>query len=52
MRMRNSKRQWIGSTDNIARNFSLDTESEVDEKDLRICIQEQISGTVSNSPRL
>lgn len=52
MRLKNSKYQWTGSTEQIGRNTSIDTDSEFDERDLRICLQDQLNNiTISDSPR-
>ncbi|KAG8037454.1 hypothetical protein G9C98_005664 [Cotesia typhae] len=52
MRLKNSKYQWTGSTERIGRNTSIDTDSEFDERDLRICLQDQLNNvTISDSSR-
>ncbi|XP_063974848.1 ecotropic viral integration site 5 ortholog isoform X3 [Diachasmimorpha longicaudata] len=44
LRLRNSSCQWTGSSD---KNFTIDTESEID--DLRICLQDQMTNSTSSS---
>ncbi|XP_019697545.1 ecotropic viral integration site 5 ortholog isoform X1 [Harpegnathos saltator] len=49
MRLESWKQRWTGQT---VRSFSVDTESELDERDLRICLQDHINTTTPNSPEV
>ncbi|CAD1471973.1 unnamed protein product, partial [Heterotrigona itama] len=50
MRLESWKQRWTGHGGQNVRSFSVDTESELDERDLRICLQDHINATAQNSP--
>lgn len=52
MRLENWKQRWMGLGGQTVRSFSIDTESELDERDLRICLQDHINTTTPNSPEV
>ncbi|KYN29205.1 hypothetical protein ALC57_01327 [Trachymyrmex cornetzi] len=52
MRLESWKQRWTGFGGQTVRSFSVDTESELDERDLRICLQDHINTTTPNSPEV
>ncbi|XP_078044708.1 ecotropic viral integration site 5 isoform X1 [Augochlora pura] len=52
MRLESWKQRWTGRGSQTVRSFSVDTESELDERDLRICLQDHINATTPNSPEI
>ncbi|EZA56368.1 hypothetical protein X777_02987, partial [Ooceraea biroi] len=52
MRLESWKQRWTGLGGQTVRSFSVDTESELDERDLRICLQDHINTTTPNSPEV
>ncbi|KAL2727122.1 ecotropic viral integration site 5 isoform X6 [Vespula squamosa] len=53
MRLESWKQRWTGHGDHQpVRSFSIDTESELDERDLRICLPDHINTTTPNSPEV
>nr|XP_050849890.1 ecotropic viral integration site 5 ortholog isoform X5 [Vespula vulgaris] len=53
MRLESWKQRWTGHGDHQpVRSFSIDTESELDERDLRICLPDHINTTTPNSPEI
>ncbi|KAG5314682.1 EVI5 protein, partial [Pseudoatta argentina] len=52
MRLESWKQRWTGLGGQTVRSFSIDTESELDERDLRICLQDHINTTTPNSPEV
>lgn len=52
MRLESWKQRWTGNGGQNVRSFSVDTESELDERDLRICLQDHINATTQNSPEV
>lgn len=53
MRLESWKQHWTGGHggQNV-RSFSVETESELDDRDLRICLQDHINATTQNSPEV
>ncbi|KAK2584004.1 hypothetical protein KPH14_006462 [Odynerus spinipes] len=53
MRLESMKQRWTGHGEHQpVRSFSVDTESELDERDLRICLPDHINTTTPNSPEI
>ncbi|XP_014612621.1 PREDICTED: ecotropic viral integration site 5 ortholog isoform X1 [Polistes canadensis] len=54
MRLESWKQRWTGHGDHQqpVRSFSIETESELDERDLRICLPDHINTTTPNSPEV
>lgn len=52
MRLESWKQRWTGHSGQNVRSFSVDTESELDERDLRICLQDHINASTQNSPEV
>lgn len=52
MRLESWKQRWTGHGGQNVRSFSVDTESELDERDLRICLQDHINASTQNSPEV
>ncbi|XP_012259142.2 ecotropic viral integration site 5 ortholog isoform X1 [Athalia rosae] len=50
MRLENWKQRWTGTGGPATRSMSVDTESELDERDLRICLQDQNNASTTPSP--
>lgn len=53
MRLESWKQRWTGTDGGqTTRSFSVDTESELDERDLRICLQDQMNVTTPSPPEI
>lgn len=52
MRLESWKQRWTGTGAPATRSISVDTESELDERDLRICLQDQVNATTPSPPEM
>ncbi|XP_015514152.1 ecotropic viral integration site 5 ortholog isoform X1 [Neodiprion pinetum] len=50
MRLESWKQRWTGKDGPAIRSISVDTESELDERDLRICLQDPVNASTPSPP--